>query len=397
MIRLAPIAALAATVATAVAVGGCGTTHDPALCLGDTCVAVATSIFNADFTGMGTLDSVDLASRAPHLGLDATLDPDTTLKIVGEELFVLQRDTGALRIYDPKTFQVKLELPLGDATHPAGKSFPQDFWVDADGKIWVTLSGNDAAHALAIVDRNMLGSIIYLGLPQDPSDTDGKPEPAKLYACNDKLYVALQSYWFDMNGKVNYAPGRIAILDPSTRSTRGTITLAGRNPNDITALGSDCNDVVVACSAGLTTAPDGQGNIERIDLDASASKGVLATDEQLGGRPSLLAAAAANLLYVALYFDPQPNGMGDVFLSSVKVVAFDPQMKIVKNDVTGKFGNVNFLRTHSDDLFIGAGVFAGMEDPSKSPRGLYIAPADGKMITAPPIDLQLTPSAIALP
>lgn len=397
MTRLAPLALLVPLVAL-----GCGESHDPALCLGDTCVAVATSIFNPDFTGSGTLDSVDLKTRTPHTGLDATLDPDTTLKIVGEELFVLQRDSGSLRIYDPKTFAVKIEMPLGSADPmdplAAGKSYPQDLWVDGDGKIWVTLSGNDALHAIGVLDRGAGGALTYVGLPQDPSDPDGKPEANHLYTCNDKLYVTLQSYSFGMDGKISYAPGRIAIVDPSQRSLRGSITLTGRNPYDLVALGSDCNDVVVATSAGLTTKPDGQGNLERVDLDQAASKGVLATDEMLGGRPTLLAAAADDLLYVALYFDPQPNGMGDVYLASTKVIAFDPQKKVVRGDVTGKFGNVNFLRKRGDELFIGAGIFAGMEDSGKQPRGLYITPADGGMLSSAPIDLAgLTPSAIALP
>jgi hypothetical protein len=388
---------------------GCSGSPDPKLCLGSTCVAVATSVFNpGDFNGMGTLNSVDLATRATTIGIDATLDPDVTMKIEGEELFVLLRDTGSLRVYDPKTFAVKVELKLGaadppdpttptDPDHPlASKALPQNFWVQDDHHIFVTLSGNDAAHALGIVDRTAPNTIAYVGLPQDTADVDGKPEPNELHSCNGKLYVTLQSYFFDEKG-VHYATGRVAILDPDSRTARGVITLAGNNPYDLTPLGSDCNDVVVATSSNLTTVPDGTGNLERLDLDAAASRGILATDEALGGRPTLLAPAADNLLYVAIYDDPQPNAMGDVFLSSVQVLAFDPQAKAVRATVTPKFGNVNFLRTHGEQLFLGAGVFAGMEDPSKAQRGLYISPADGTMVTSPPIDLKLTPSAIALP
>lgn len=378
------------------ALAGCGGSVDPSLCLGDTCVAVATSIYNADFTGQGTLNSVDISTRTPHLGLDATLDPDTTMKIIGEELFVLQRSTGSLRIYDPKTFAVKVELPLGDTDHPGAKAFPLDFFVTDAGKIFVTASGNDAAHALVIADRNAPGTLAFLGLPQDATDTDGKPEPAAIYSCNSKLYITLQSYSFGMSG-LAYAQGRIAIVDPDARTVRGVITLAGQNPSDLVALGSDCNDVVVSTAGGLTTEPDGKGNIERFDLDAAASKGVLATDQALGGRPTLMAVGGDKLLYVAEYFDPQPNGMGAVYLASVKVIAFDPIGKTVLGDITGKFGNVNFLRVQNGDLFLGAGIYAGMEDPTKLPRGLYIFPADGKMLTSAPINLSLTPSSIALP
>ena len=377
---------------------GCSSgTNDGGLCLGSQCVAVATSVYNADFTGMGTLNTVDLKTRAVTTGVDATLDPDTAMRIVGDELFVLQRTTGAVRIYDPKTFAVKVELPVGDDAHPSAAAYPQDFYVDDAGKIFVTLSGNDAEHSLVVLDRSAPGTLVYIGLPQDAADTDGKPEPNRIHACGGKLYVTLQSYSFDSSFKISYAKGRIAIVDPDARSVRGIIALAGENPYDIVPVTSDCHDVVVASSAGLTTVPDGNGNLEHIDLAAGTSKGVLATDQTLGGRPTLLARASDDLLYVAIYFDPQPNGMGVDYLSSVKVIAFDPKTKTILGDVSGKLGNVNFLRVHDGKLFFGAGIYAGMEAAGKGARGLYLGPADGKMLTTPPIDLSLTPSAIALP
>ncbi len=375
----------------------CSSSSDDHLGLASSRIAVATSIYNADFTGTGTLNTIDLATRTPHLGIDATLDPDTAMKVVGDELFVLQRTSGSVRIYDPTTFSVKLELPVGDDAHPSAHAYPQDLWVASDGKIFVTLSGNDAAHALVVLDRNAPGTLVYIGLPQDPADTDGNPEPNRIYACDDKIYVSLQSYSFGMDGGITYAKGRLAIIDPAARTVRGVIPLAGENPYDISALSNDCNDVVVATSAGLTSEPDGKGNLERIDLSSGASKGVLVSDQTLGGRPTLVARASDELLYVAIYFDPQQTSAGATLLSSVKVIAFNPQTKAVLNDVSGKMGNVNFLRVFDDELFFGAGIFAGMEAPGKAPRGLYIGPADGKMITAAPIDLALTPSSIALP
>ena len=385
----------------AFALAACDSNDDHGLCLGNQCVAVETSIFNPDFTGMGTLNTVDLTTTppTPHLGIDATLDPDTTMKTLNGELWVLMRDTGSLRIYDPKTFAVKLEITLGDADHPAGMAYPQDFWINADdNRIWVTLAGNDAAHSLVVIDRNAPTTLEYVGLPQDPGDSDGKPEPFTMYSCNERLYVLMQSYSFGMDGSITYQAGRIAIVEPDSKTARGAITLTGKNPYDLAPIsGDDCNQVVVSLAAGLTTPPDGQGDLEQVDLDAGTSKSVLITDNALGGRPTLLGPVNDHLMYVAQYFDPQSDAMGLTLLSSVKVVAFDPTTMKVLNDVTGKFGNVNFLRVHNGKLFIGAGVFAAQEDPSKQPRGLYYGDADGSMLTSAPVDLQLTPSAIGLP
>ena len=388
----------ASLLASVLALAACGSSPDPALCLGNTCVAVATSIYNADFTGSGTLNTVDLATRAPRLGVDATLDPDTVMKVVGEELFVLQKTSGAVRIYDPKTFAlIGQELPTGDADHKSATSFPQDLHVADDGRIYVTLAGNDAAHALAILDRKTPGTLQYVALPLAPGDGDGKPEPFKLHACGKRLFILMQNYTIAQDGfTAVYQPGSVVIYDTDTGAVAGVIPLAGRNPADLTER-SGCSDVVVATSASLLTEPDGSGNLEALDLDKGASKGVLATDETLGGRPYLTAAGAGDVLYAAIFFDPQPNSFGQVLLSSAKVIAFDVAKKTVLGDVSGKFGNVNFLRTHDDRLFVGAGVYAGMEAPGKAPRGLYLGATDGTMLPATPIDLHLTPSAIALP
>ena len=378
----------------AVACGG--STSNP-LCQGKpgNCVAVATSIFNADFTGSGNLDTVNTDTRATSLNLDTSLDADTTLRYHGDELYVLQRDTGSVRIYDPTTFVVKSETPVGDTDHPSASTYAQDFYIAPDGKIWVSLAGNVAASALGIVDLATPGTISYVALPQAAEDTDGKPEPFKLYPCNGKLYVLLQSYSFDMNSTIKYAPGRIVSVDLATKVVGTPIVLTGTNPYDITQVGTKCSDVVVATASGLTSAPDGTGDLERVDLTTGDST-VLATDIALGGRPTLLAKAAGTL-YVGEYFDPQPNSSGAVYLSSVKIIAFDVETKKFGIDVTGKFGNINFMQVDKGDLYFGAGIYSNVEAAGKLPRGLYITPADGTPLSTSPIDLALTPSAIAFP
>ncbi|MEO6951296.1 MAG: hypothetical protein ABI321_05730 [Polyangia bacterium] len=357
------------------------------------CVAVATSIFNSDFTGSGNLNTVDTTTGAASLNLDTSLDADTTFKYQNGQLYVLQRDSGSVRIYDPSTFVVKSETPVGDSAHPSASTYSQGLYIAADGKLWITLAGNPAASSLGIVDTTAPGVITYVALPQATADTDGKPEPFKLYPCNGKLYVLMQSYYFGSDSVIHYTPGRIVSVDLTTKAVGTPIVLTGTNPSDITQVGATCSDVVVSTASGLTTSPDGTGDLERVDLAAGTST-VLATDMQLGGRPTLLASTGSTL-YVAEYFDPQPNGTGAVYLSSVKIIAFDVATKTVGIDVTGKFGNINFMQIDGASLYFGAGIYSNMEATGKLPRGLYITPANGAALTASPIDLELTPSAIA--
>jgi len=106
---------------------------------------------------------------------------------------------------------------------------------------------------------------------------------------------------------------------------------------------------------------------------------------------------SSKLWYVGMYFDPQPNAMGQVQLSSAKVVAWDPSTGAVGSDVTGKAGFINFVQIGNDQrVYLGVGVFAGAADATKLAQGLYVGAADGTLATAgAPIDLGDTPSAIA--
>ncbi len=350
------------------------------------------------------LNSVDLSDLHPDVEPSTRRStPDVRARrSSGTTLGPQRRDSGSLRIYDPTTLAVKLELPTGDTTFPSSSSFPQDFWVNNDNDdIFVTLSGNDAAHSLGVLNRNTPGTVVYLGLPQDPSDTDGKPEPYQIYYCEQRIFITLQSYTINTDGTVSYnVPGRIVDMTPNTRSIRYVVSLQGKNPSQITDTGrGDCFDTVVASSGNLQTVPDGTGNIERFNLGQGVSKGVLITDSQLSGRPVYLAAVSSKLMYVAEYYDPEANGMGATFLSSVRLTTFDMDTMSVLNNVTGPYGNINFLRLYDGKLFYGAGIYAGMEEAGKGARGLYIVtPTDGSMITAaarePPAH---APSEIALP
>ncbi len=350
---------------------------DPALlCRGSAgpCAAVGTT---SDDGASGALAIVDVGAATSTLDL-TTLDADTRMHVHGGELYVLSRTSGVLRIYDPHTLAVKIELPLGDSSHPAATAAPRDFWVDDEhGEIWVSLAGNVAQASLAIVDRDKPGTVLYLGLPQDAADPDGKPEPDLLYHCNSKLYVTLDSRSADVTGAVRYGRARMAIVDPDKRTVLGVIPLSGTHLADLTRVGDDCNDVVVAEASSPNTAFDGSGAVERLDLDRAFSKGVLATDAVLGGKPTLVAT----------------HGFGELFigLEGGRVAHFDLKNTALKTDVASGFGAVTFLRTYGSRLLVGAGP-GGAQG-----RGLYVGPVDGTPLTGSPIDVGATPTSVTLP
>lgn len=394
--------------AATAAVSGCGNNTkiapDPGNvrgCWGVGCAMVTTSHYNPDFSGVGTLDAVEMSTQKVVSALDTTLDPDVTMytNADGTKLYVLNRTVGSLRRYDFAQLTVETEIATGSTEAPNTTSAPIDFLRDpASTKIYVTLAGNDAAHALGVLDESMpnAGVTHYVNVPADAADTDGMPELSYLYSCKGSLYALSQGYTY-AGATVTYAPGRIAVIGEATDTLTGFITLAGKNPGAIVAEGDDCTKVLVATSSDLTTVPDGTSGIERVDLAARKSSGFVIADTALGGRPFSITRVSPKLWYVGMYFDPQPNAMGQVQLSSAKVVAWDPSTGAVGSDVSGKAGFINFVQVGNDQrVYLGVGVFAGAPDATKLAQGLYVGPADGTLATASaPVDLGDTPSAIA--
>jgi hypothetical protein len=368
-------------------------------CWGTGCAIITTSHYNQDFSGVGTLNAVQMSQQKVVTGIDPSLDPDTAVHVAGENnLYILNRTSGALRRYDFATLTVQQEIATGNAEAPNVTSAPIDFLRDdASTKIWVTLAGNDADHAVGVLDDSMpnVGVTKFVSVPADPSDSDGNPELSTLYSCKGTLYALAQGYTF-AGSSVTYSPGRIAVIDEKTDTLQGFIALAGKNPGAIVAEGDDCTKVLVATSSDLSSVPDGTGGIERVDLAARTSSGFVSVDTDLGGRPFSLTRVSSSFWLVGMYFDPQPNAMGQIQLASAKVVAWNPSTHTVGGDVTGKAGFINFVDIGTDhQLYIGVGVFAGAADPTKLAQGLYVGKADGSLLSGAPIDLGDTPSAIA--
>jgi hypothetical protein len=363
---------------------------------------VVTSHFNPDFTGNGTINTIKLPDKTVQTGIDTTLDPDVYLKIQDGVLYALNQDTGTLRLYDPATLKVMSEIPTGAAGAPNGMSLPHEIYpVPGGNKIYVSLSGNDGPHAIGVLDKTQpnAGVVKFIDVPVV---VGGKPEAASFYACKNKLYVGLQD-WTITGTTVTYKPGRVGIIDLQTDAFEGVIQLQGQNPGNLVQAmpegASACDVALVADGGQLKTVPDGNAGIEAVDVVNKKSLGFRIVDTKLMGRPAIVELVSSHLGFAAIYYDPQKNAMGDTFLGSSKVVAFEPTSGALMGDVTSKAGNVSFVRATTDhQLFVGVGLFAGAMAMDKLPQGLYIGPADGTMLGMSGTDIGgQTPAAIAFP
>ena len=227
MLRISSLLVAAALVA------GCdnGTSAPPDVrgCWGSDCAIVTTSHYNPDYSGVGTINAVQLSQSKIVMGIDSSLDPDVAEQIGGDKLYVLNRTVGSLRTYDLARVAIEEEIATGSADAPNTASSPFGFWrSDTSAKIYVTLAGNDAAHALGIVDEATpnAGVVEYIDVPAAADDADGHPELSDLYACNGTLYALSQSYTYGGSGGT-YSAGRIAVIDPMSDSFVGFIALTG--------------------------------------------------------------------------------------------------------------------------------------------------------------------------
>ena len=171
MFRLASM-----TVAAALALGGCDNAKpapaDVRGCWGTGCAIVTTSHYNPDFSGTGTINAVQMAQSKIVRNIDSSLDPDVALDISTDKLYVLNRTVGSLRRYDLATIAIEEEIATGSSDAPNTLSAPFGFWrSDTSTKIYVTLAGNDAAHALGIVDD------VDARTPASPSTSTCPPTP----------------------------------------------------------------------------------------------------------------------------------------------------------------------------------------------------------------------------
>lgn len=367
-------------------------------CWGAGCAVVATSHYNPDFTGVGALHTVKMPERAVVKDLDSSLDPDLFLaRADREHAWVINRNTGSVRLYNLATFAVVMEISTGSAEAPAPLSMPSQLWASpTTNALYVTFAGNQGTHAVGVLDKTRpdAGVVRYIEIPPLPEDPDGSPEAGPLYACNGKLYVGTSDY--SINGRdVTYHGGRIAVIDLGSDKLESVITLTTRSVAAIAQEGDDCTRAVAVTSGHLSAVPDGTSGFERVDLAKGQPLGMMMTDLALEGRPTSLAIVSPTLAFSAVYFDPQLGMDGKPYLASTKVVALNPSTGQRIADVAGPAGFINFAKVSPDNrLWIAAGSFAGMPEPGKLAPGLYVGPADGTPLTSEPIDLGQTPSAI---
>lgn len=356
--------------------------------------ATTAVLTTADFTGTGgTLGTVALSGHAQKTLDSSTIDNDSIVRAFNGKVYVLDRTHGTLRIYDPaKQFADPVEIatgdPADDAAAPHADSNPSDLIpVPASSKLYVVLTSNDAAHAIGVIDSDHpeAGVTKWIALPVAGSPI---PRVSRLWPCGDYAYAFAAD--IDASNTVT-GPGRVIAIDYATDAVStdadAVITLAGKNPGGgfpygVAAPYGGCDDILVADTGDAFGATPDSGGIERVDLTARVSRGMVISGDVLGGNPGSIASTSPDLAFVT------------VGALEGKVVAFDPAQKKVVGDVLGPAQWIPFVQLGPDgQLYVGVNISTGGD---QVPAGFYIGAADGQPLSATPtVELPQPPYSIA--
>jgi len=180
------------------------------------------------------------------------------------------------------------QFSVGNGTNPQEIEF-----VSAE-KAYVSLK-TDYLLIVNPQDGSELGRIDLSGF----ADADGLPEPAQMALVGNRLFVGIQrldreNFWNPAGESylavIDTQTDALIDVDPTSDGVQG-IELASTNPGDILILG---DQLVIAEVGGYVEL---EGGIEVIDTNSLSSRGLVVTEEALGGQIGEIAMVSATRGY----------------------------------------------------------------------------------------------------
>lgn len=345
--------------------------------------------------GSGTLSLLDPETLQLQKAVDQ-IDPSGSVRAFDKKLYVIDSTHGTLRVYDAADgFKTPKDYPVRKTgTLDGTQGNPNDIYVDATrGKLYVSLYGSfgatqvKAATALGVMDLNNLAAGIgsFVTLNVAAADTDANPDAGQLVACGDALYVLLQ----DLDRNNGYKPvgaGRLAKINLTAPTTASYIALTGENPTRM-ATYANCEQALISSAGdqlgGTTT---GKSGIERVDLKAGKSLGLVLSDSALGGNVSTMDAIDAQRVFVDVSTKTASGYNNTIF-------TIDAQTATKGSAILGPMSYVPAVRVLGNQLVVLSGSKAGN---GQLKPGLYLGAATGVSLPTEPIDFGLPPSSVAL-
>ena len=207
-----------------------------------------------------------------------TIHSDAAARYRDGRVYVLNRlGQDNVLVLDPEDLRTPIaQFSVGNGTNPIDIAFA------GPSKAYVSRYGSAAVLIVDPRDGTELGEIDLSGF----ADGDGLPEMSQMAMIGSLLYVACQR--LDRNaGFEPVAPSLLAVIDTETDAlvdmdaARGGVQgweLSATNPNSLIVVGEGQLFVSLTGSFGDLT-----GGIEVLDIASGRTKGLLLTEEELGG------------------------------------------------------------------------------------------------------------------
>ncbi len=250
-------------------------------------------VLGADYDrGASQVGSISLLGMtAPRTAVKniQTTHSDAIVRVFDNKIYIVNRLGGDnLQVVDPaQNYRVTLQCSVGLGTNP------QDIVVVSATKAFISLyqpANNRSSLSvddIVIVDPSVTDCARFITgaidlQPYTSSAGDRYPRASSLLAVNGKILVAVQDLPRDLTQAPN-VPGTLVEIDPATNRVSRAVTLSGYDPISVDY--SEQTGLVYVADSNFFSLTDNFGGIEVVDPATMVSRGVVLSDNDLGGVP----------------------------------------------------------------------------------------------------------------
>jgi len=271
-------------------------------------------VSGSDFlSSTGRVSEVSLVKEAeirvrPRLEL---VSSDADLAAGGGAVFAINRFTfDNLQRLDPlSAFATSWQASMGAGSNP------QDVVQLTDDKAYVTRY-EPPYDDVAVFDPRRGTLLASIPLGPFAENGDGVPRPQAMAVAEGAVFVALQ----DIDRSfIEFAEGKLAVIDPFTDAVVGIVPLGGKNPSTIReVIQADGRRMLYVALSGIFPGLQAQelsGGVVVVDALDRVVAGLALDDDDAGGNVGALAMVSERLGYVVVSDAQFAN----------RVIAFDPR------------------------------------------------------------------------
>ena len=328
----------------------------------------------ADF---GTGSTAYLAPGAAEAETDLlNVHSDAVARFYDGRIYVVNRlDQDNIIVLDPADLRTPVvQYSVGNGTNPQDVEFvsPNKAYVSLNNEAYLLVGDPQVGTEFGQIDLSAF------------ADADGLPETGQMALVGDRLFVAVQrldrdNYWGPSGESylvvIDTQTDTVIDADPDAAGVQG-ILLAGTNPVEVMAIGGQLVVALVGSFLEL------DGGVEVIDPETYESRGLVITEEALGGQTGTIAMVSPSRGYVTASTWP-----------TYDLYPFDLSSGEVGEKLTGYSGGyLPDLAVDGDRLIV---ADRGSED-NLNAAGLLIYDANTGELTAGPISTGLPPNAITV-